>query len=221
MMNKDKKEICKDWNLYVITDLELAAPRRYPQIIREVLLGGANVIQIRDKTTPFEEMVDVCRKIKPMFHEFGASLIINDNPYLAREIDADGIHLGQEDMPVDIAREIVGKDKIIGLSTHTKQQSILALYMDVDYIGLGPIFPTPTKKYSFSPLGLEVLKWVSKEIPLPLVPIGGITSENILEVCQNGATAPAVISAVMAKDDLQSATRELIEIINQARRLVQ
>jgi thiamine-phosphate pyrophosphorylase len=219
MMNKDKKEICRKWNLYVITDLGLAAPRRYPQIVREVLLGGANVIQIRDKTTPFEEMVDLGRKIKPMFDEFGASLIINDNPYLAREIDADGLHLGQEDMPVDIAREIMGPDKIIGLSIHSKQQAIHALFLDVDYIGLGPIFSTPTKQYSFSPLGLEMIKWVSREIRIPLVPIGGITSDNILEVCRQGATAPAIVSAVMAKEDIQGATRELIEIINQVRRL--
>jgi len=219
MICADKKDICNHWNLYVITDLAMAAPRSYPQIVREVLLGGANVIQIRDKTTPFEEMVEIGRKIKPLFDEFGATFIINDNPYLAREIKADGVHLGQEDIPVDIAREIVGQDKIIGLSTHSKLQTIQALFMDVDYIGIGPIFPTATKQYPYAPLGLDMIKWVSREIRLPFVPIGGITSENILEICLLGATAPSVISAVMGKDDLTCATRELIDIINQKRQV--
>lgn len=181
-------------------------------------MGGANVIQIRDKTTPFETLIEIGRKVKPLFEEYGATLLVNDNPYLAKEIDADGVHLGQEDIPVDIAREIVGNDKIIGLSTHSRQQAIQALFLDVDYIGLGPIFPTNTKESSYAPLGLKMIGWVSREIRLPFVPVGGISVNNIRGVCQSGGTAPAVISAVMKKKNLTLATRELIDIINQERR---
>jgi len=217
MNTLDKKEICNSWNVYVITDMHMAAPRSYFQIIREILMGGANVIQLRDKTTPFEELVETGRKLKPLFDEYGATFIVNDNPYLAREVDADGVHLGQEDIPVDIAREIMGKDKIIGLSTHTKQQAILAMYLDVDYIGVGPVYATSTKKQKYSPLGLKFLSWIQKEVRLPFVPIGGIQKENITDVCHSGGTAPAVISAVMKADDLTLATRELVDIISQAR----
>jgi thiamine-phosphate pyrophosphorylase len=214
---KNKKEICRNWNLYVITDLAMAAPRNYIQIIREVLMGGANVIQLRDKTTPFEELIDIGCKIKPMFEEYGATLIVNDNPYLAKEIDADGVHLGQEDMPVDIAREIVGDDKLIGLSTHTRAQTIHAMFLNVDYIGVGPIFPTNTKESKYAPLGVSIIKWVSREIKLPFIPIGGINPENIKEVCLNGGTTPAVVSAIMKKNNLTEATRELINTINEVR----
>ena len=218
MKQINKKEICQSWNLYVITNLEMAAPLNYLQIIRKVLMGGANVIQIRDKTTPFENLVDMGRKIKPLFDEFGATMIINDNPYLAREIDADGVHIGQEDIPVDIAREIMGENKIIGLSTHTKQQAILAMFLDVDYIGLGPIFQTSTKKQEYKPLGIKIIEWASKDIRLPFIPIGGITEHNIAKVCQSGGIAPAVISAVMKHKDLTAATEHLLQIINQVRR---
>lgn len=217
MAIKNKKEICQSWNLYVITDLALAAPRNYIQIIREVLMGGANVIQIRDKTTPFEELIDIGCKIKPMFEEYGATLIVNDNPYLVKEIDADGVHLGQEDIPVDIAREIVGPGKLIGLSTHTKAQAIHAMFLDVDYIGVGPIFPTSTKESQYAPLSVSMIKWVSREIKLPFVPIGGINPDNIKEVCLSGGTAPAVVSAVMKTNNFTEATRELINAINEAR----
>ena len=217
MSVQNKKEVCRNWNLYVIADLGMAAPRTYVQIIREVLLGGGNVLQIRDKTTPFEDLVEIGRKIKPLFDEFGASLIVNDNPYLAKEINANGVHLGQEDIPVDIAREILGEDKIIGLSTHTKQQAIQALYLDVDYIGLGPIFKTSTKKSRYAPLGIKMIEWMTREISLPVGPIGGISKYNIAEVCKSGRNTPAVISAVMKEKDLTAATRDLIEIINQVR----
>lgn len=215
---KNKKELCRSWNLYVITDLRMAAPRSYPQIIREVLMGGANVIQLRDKTTPFEELVEVGRRMKPLFEEYRAALIVNDNPYLAREIDADGVHLGQQDIPVDIAREIVGPDKIIGLSTGSKQQAIHAMYLDVDYIGIGPIFLTSTKKIVRPPLGVKIIEWARAEVRLPIVPIGGITKKNIRSLRHEKGVTPAVISAVMDSDDMTAAARDLIDIINEERR---
>jgi len=218
---KDKKELCRNWNLYVITDIGMAAPRSYQQIFHEILLGGANVVQLRDKTTPFETLVDMGRKIKPLFEEFGATLIVNDNPYLAKEINADGVHLGQEDMPVDIAREIVGDEKLIGLSTHTKTQALMSMLMDVDYIGIGPIFPTMTKKQIYEPLGLSMIGWALREIRIPYVPIGGISSKNISDVWRIGKRAPAVVSAIMKAPDITTATQNLIGIINEIKQEMQ
>jgi thiamine-phosphate pyrophosphorylase len=218
MTPKEKNQICRNWNLYVITDINMAAPRSYPGIIREVLMGGANVIQLRDKSTPFENLVDIGKKIKPLFEEFGATFIINDNPYLAKEINADGVHIGQDDIPVDIAREIVGDDKIIGLSTHSKMQALNALSLDVDYIGIGPVFPTSTKPLSKS-LGIDIIKWADDVIPIPFVPIGGINKENISEISKICNTSPALVSAVMKSSDISEATSDLINIIKEARQI--
>jgi thiamine-phosphate pyrophosphorylase len=197
--------------MYVITDQRLARNRPYIDIIKAVLAGGAAIIQLRDKTTPFEELVKVGRILKSIAAEFGALLIVNDNPYLAKEINADGVHLGQTDMPTDIAREILGEEKIIGLSTHNKVQVLHAHLMDVDYIGLGPIFPTQTKKSHYEPLGTGIVSWAAAQTRLPCVAIGGIDKSNIGEVVRAGSDCVAVVSAVMAADDLALATRELIE----------
>lgn len=210
-----KKDIFALPGLYVITDRKMAGGRDYLQIVREVLLGGVRIIQLRDKETPFEDLVKVGKKIKNLTAEFGATLIVNDNPYLAREIDADGVHLGQTDMPVDIAREIVGKDKIIGLSTHNYRQISQAMMMEeVDYIGIGPIFPTTTKKSEYPPVGLKILRWAVENCSLPFVAIGGINKENITQVLSTGTRLIAVVSAVMSAPDITTAVRELVEIIH-------
>jgi thiamine-phosphate pyrophosphorylase len=197
--------------LYVITDQRLTANCSYVEIIKGVLAGGARIIQLRDKTTPFEDLLKVGPKLRSIAAEFGALLIVNDNPYLAREINADGVHLGQTDMPPDIAREILGKEKLIGLSTHSKIQVLGAQLMDVDYIGLGPIFPTQTKRSQYEPLGTDIISWAARQTRLPFVTIGGIDRNNIGEVVRSGAECVAVVSAVMGAEDMTRATRELIE----------
>lgn len=196
--------------LYVITDQRLARNRSYVDIVKAVLAGGARIVQLRDKTTPFENLLKIGPTLKSIAAEFGALLIVNDNPYLAKEIDADGVHLGQTDMPPDIAREILGHEKLIGLSTHNKMQILSAQLMEVDYIGLGPIFETQTKKSQYMPLGTEIISWAERQTQLPFVTIGGIDKQNIGEVVRAGAECVAVVSAVMSADDLTLATRELI-----------
>jgi thiamine-phosphate pyrophosphorylase len=208
-----EKKALHSLGLYPITDKALAGNRPYVEIVREVLLGGARIVQLRDKRTPFEELVEIGRALVVLVREFDALLIVNDNPYLAREIDADGVHLGQLDMPVDIAREVVGREKIIGLSTHSKEQAIVAQFMDVDYIGIGPIFPTTTKVSEHAPLGCGVVRWAARALETPFVAIGGINRENICEVVEAGARNVAVISAIMAAENIRDATRSFIEAI--------
>jgi thiamine-phosphate pyrophosphorylase len=206
-----KKSDLHSMGLYAITDRALTGNRAYVEIVREVLAGGARVVQLRDKRTPFDELVKIGKALVALVSEFDGLLIVNDNPYLAREIDAHGVHLGQMDMPVDIAREIVGRDKIIGLSAHSKVQALLAQFLDVDYIGVGPIYRTTTKVSEHAPLGCDILRWAAKELAIPFVAIGGITRENISQVIEAGARNVAVISAIMAAGNIREATRGLIQ----------
>ena len=202
------KDHIQSWRLYAITDIGLAGNKNYPEILESVLSAGARVVQLRDKSTPFEELMEIGPRLVQTTHERDAVLIVNDNPYLAREIDADGVHLGQTDMPPDIAREIVGPEKIIGLSTHTRPQAIKALAMDVDYIGIGPVFPTETKKSEYYPVGLSMVRWTAQKISLPFVCIGGITLENLPDVLAAGARSCAVVSGIMAAPDIGKSARE-------------
>ncbi|MFH0793591.1 MAG: thiamine phosphate synthase [bacterium] len=206
-----------DWGLYVIADADLASPASYPEIARQVFQGGARVLQLRDKKTPFEELVKTGRLLRALADEYGAALIVNDNPYLAREIDADGVHLGQEDTPVEIAREIVGPEKLIGLSTHNAFQAIQAQSLEVDYIGLGPIYATKTKKQPHPPLGGKVVRWAARDLRVPFVCIGGINLQNLEPLLEAGAMNFAVISAIMSSGDIEGSTRSLVEAIQRHR----
>ncbi len=210
LMNSFKHSPCNRWNLYVITDIGMAAPRSYKEIVFDVLDGGANVIQIRDKETPFDMLADICRDLRPIFHRHDAMMIINDDPILAAESGADGIHVGQDDMSIAEVRAIVGPETIIGLSTHTKQQALDAESSGADYIGIGPIFPTLTKEMYCPALGLEMLEWAAGTLKIPFVPIGGIGKDNIYNVWRVAYRAPAVISAIMKAGNLAEATRDLI-----------
>jgi thiamine-phosphate pyrophosphorylase len=145
-------------------------------------------------------------------------LIVNDNPYLAQAIDADGVHLGQTDFPAYIARELLGPEAIIGVSTHTKQQAVHALTLPVNYIGVGPFYPPTSKQSEYKPLGIEHVRWVKENVRLPIVAIGGITADKIKAVVQAGADNIAVIREVMGSGAIESKTRELCTIIDRARK---
>src|SRR5690606_16419126 len=123
-------------------------------------------------------------------------------PYLAREIDADGVHIGQDDFPPDIVREVIGPEKILGLSTHSKQQAIAATTWPIDYIGIGPVYPTSSKQSPYVPVGPSLIRWVRKHIPLATVAIGGITEETIPDVLAAGASNVAMIGELMKADDI-------------------
>ena len=211
----NSKTKINDWDLYAITDLKMAEGYDYPQIFEALLKAGVKVVQLRDKTTPFEELVSIGKDLKDLTQYFDAQLIVNDNPYLANAIDADGVHIGQEDCPIEIARDIIGPDKILGISTHNVPQAIKAQLMDVDYIAVGPIFDTFSKENPEKTLGLEMVKWATNTIKIPIVFIGGINSSNIMQVLENGGTCCAVISAVMNQKDICQAAGNLRAIIRE------
>lgn len=203
------------WGLYVIVDPAVAG-RPAEAVAEAALAGGATVLQLRDKTAPFEDLLTTGTALRCMTRDAGAALIVNDNPYLAREIGADGVHVGQHDFPLYLVREIVGPHAIIGLSTHTKQQALDARRQGADYIGVGPIYPTATKIDAAEVVGTALLEWVSDMVALPNVAIGGVTAERIPEVMAAGATNVAMIREVVSAPDIAARTRELRAAIDRA-----
>ena len=202
------------WGLYAIIDADMAG-KSHAEICRQLVAGGASVIQLRDKTSTFEELMDIGRELRQITREAGTLFIVNDNPYLARELDADGVHIDQEDFPPDIVREVVGDDKIVGLSTHSKQQAIAATTWPIDYIGVGPVYATSTKQSVNIPVGASLLRWVRQHIPLPTVAIGGITTQTLPDALAAGATNVAMIGELMRADDIQQKTTELVSLAAQ------
>ena len=174
--------------------------------------AGLDIIQFRVKNTPFKEALDIARSIKNLLKGKEVLFIVNDNIDLALSLDSDGIHLGQNDTLPEEARKLLGEKKIIGLSTHSINQMREAVKKDIDYISIGPIFPTPTKP-DYKSIGLEIIKTAAKEINIPFVAIGGIDESNIKDVIVMGAKRVAVVRAILSSNDPFTATKNLYETI--------
>ncbi|ODS34058.1 MAG: thiamine-phosphate pyrophosphorylase [Candidatus Scalindua rubra] len=174
---------------------------------RLVIDGGADAIQLREKTISDNEFTSLAIEIRDITTKRGTLLIINDRANVAREVNADGVHLGQHDMSVSEARDIIGNEKIIGVSTHNIVQARQAQKEGADYIAIGPVHPTATKDYEPS-IGLEVIQEISREISIPFIAIGAITLENLDEVLKAGASRVAVCSAIISSKDILSSTKQ-------------
>lgn len=198
----------RDFRLYVIIDKKVAKGRDPAYIAAEAIAGGADVIQLRAKESTAREVVAAGRAIRKAVGKDKAVFIVNDRPDIALAVDADGVHLGQDDMPVMAARSILGKDKVIGLSTHSLEQAVEAQNSGVDYIGLGPIFSTPTKP-GYKAVGLELIKKVENISKVPFVVIGGIDESNIDDVIAAGGSRVAVVRAVCGAEDIRQAAKRL------------
>jgi thiamine-phosphate pyrophosphorylase len=206
------REAIAHWGLYAITDKEMAGGRTHAEIGAELIEGGVRVIQVRDKKTPFERLIEEAAQLVEIARPRGVAVIVNDNPYLAREADADGVHLGQTDCSPAIARDIIGPDRLIGLSTHTRLQALRAQAEEVDYIGLGPIYTTATKAQAYLPLGLTTVRWAVAQLRVPFVAIGGITETTIADVLAAGARHCAMISVLMTSPDIAATTRRFVQL---------
>lgn len=161
-----------------------------------VLRAGIRWIQYREKNKPRRDIYNEAALLRKLTAEFKASFIVNDHADIALAVNADGVHLGQEDLPLKEARKILGKTKIIGISTHSIEQAIEAEAGGADYVGFGPVFHTKTKDAG-KPKGIQMLKEVKKHVKIPVIAIGGITSENLQSVLDSGADAVAVASAIL------------------------
>ncbi|MCM8783770.1 MAG: thiamine phosphate synthase [Candidatus Omnitrophica bacterium] len=200
-------------SLYAILDLDLPYLKKDPfSLTKDLICGGIDILQLRAKSLSGNYLVDIGMKIKKITKKKKVIFIINDRVDIAKAIDADGVHLGQEDLPVNLARRILGKNKIIGLSTHNLYQAKRAQLQDIDYISVGPVFKSPTKP-NLKPLGIETLRKIIEIVNLPIVAIGGINLRNIQLVLSSGVESIALISAILR-------TREIVSKVKLFKRLI-
>ncbi len=198
--------------LYVITDPTL---REHTEAVRLALQGGARLIQLRDKHATTRQLVQVGQTLRELTSAYDALLIINDRLDVALAVSADGVHLGQEDMPVPLARRIGGQNLIIGVSAETVEEALQAEREGADYLGVGPMFPTATKSDAGTPIGPERLREIKQAVHIPVFGIGGITLSNAPAVLSAGADGICVISAVLSAEDPEHATRQLIALCSE------
>jgi thiamine-phosphate pyrophosphorylase len=202
--------------LYVILDRQFLAGRDELDITGQIIEGGASVIQLRDKQSKKGELLLVAQKLKELCSQADVLFMINDYLDLAMAVDADGLHVGQEDLPLPVIRRELPIDKIVGCSVTTLSQATKAQAEGADYIAVGSIFPTATKKGA-AVVGVNMLKELKRTISTPLVAIGGINQNNIGEVVSAGADAVAVISAILSEKDVKEAVQKLIAKIDLAK----
>ena len=196
--------------LYVITESMISRGRSNEQIVREAMKGGAGIIQLREKEWGKNKIKNEAIRLLKICRENNVLFIVNDYVDVALEIGADGVHLGQSDMPIKEAREICGDRLIIGLSTHSIEQAVKADMEGADYITIGPIYKTRAKDYT---IGINLIKEIINKIKKPLIAIGGINDNNIDSVLGQGVKSVAVISAVVSSDDVRGTAFQLVSRI--------
>ncbi|GAB6098348.1 thiamine phosphate synthase [Halanaerocella petrolearia] len=200
-------------DLYCITAEKYSLGRSNIEIAREMLEAGIEIIQYREKKKKMLYKYQECKKLRKMTAQADASLIINDNVDLALAVEADGVHIGQEDLPVREVRNLLGPNKIIGLSTHSPKQAREAQKKQVDYIGVGPIFETNTKEDVCAPVGLDYLDYVVENIALPFVAIGGIKEHNIDIVKNRGANCISMVTEIVGAENIKEKIQSIREKI--------
>lgn len=205
---------CSRWQLYVVLDRAALRGRDPVEIAAAAIRGGADALQWRDKGGSARDILQTAGRLLPIARRADIPLIINDRADLARTLGADGVHLGQEDLPLAAARDILGPGRLIGTSTHSLEQAASAQADGADYLGFGPIFPTPTKP-DYGSVGLARLNEISRTIHAPVVCIGGIDRTNVQQVIESGGRCIAVVRAVCSADEPESSARDLKQRIVQ------
>lgn len=199
-----KKIFLNDKKLYLVTNSDnFESDEIFLDKVALSIKSGVDIVQLREKNTTSKRFIYLAQRIRELTSHFGAAFIVNDRVDIAKISNADGVHLGQDDIPVSYAREILGDNAIIGVSTHCPEHAKKAITDGADYIGVGPVFKTPTKP-SKDPVGLEYVKWAADNVNIPFFAIGSIDTANIKEVVQAGAKRVAVIRAIMYADDIES-----------------
>jgi thiamine-phosphate pyrophosphorylase len=195
--------------LYCLTAEKFSLGRSNVDVVREMLEAGVKIVQYREKTKDMRDKYEECLAIREMTRHADACFIVNDDIHLAMAVDADGVHVGQEDLPIPVVRSLVGQDRIIGLSTHDSDQARKAVDFGVDYIGVGPVYPTSTKKNVCDAVGLEYLDFVVENIDLPFVAIGGIKVKNVAEPVRHGARCVAMVTEIVGAADIATSVQKV------------
>lgn len=212
-MNKLNKFRLKDKKLYLVTNSDsFDSEDAFLDAVASALKGGVDLVQLREKNSSAKRIIELGKKVRALCSHYNALFIINDRIDIAQIVDADGVHLGQDDADVEAAREILGENTIVGISTHEPAQALKAVQDGADYIGVGPVFTTPTKPGRAS-VGLEYVKWSSGNIEIPFYAIGGIDEENIEQVLKSGASRVAVVRAIINSVSPQKAAEKFVNLL--------
>ncbi len=196
-------------DIYSLTDSTLSLGRSVEEVAAALLAAGVKILQYREKKLKAGDMLRECQLLRAMTREAHACFIVNDHVDIALLVDADGVHIGQEDLPLPEVRRLVGPEKIIGLSTHNPEQAREAVALGADYIGVGPIFATQTKEDVCAPVGYSYLDWVYQHIDIPFVAIGGIKEHNIKEVVAHGGHCCALVSELVSAQNIAQRVQEV------------
>jgi thiamine-phosphate pyrophosphorylase len=210
---KQRTEAFRSVDLYPVIGERFCSGRPSVEVLKGVILGGARIVQFREKDFPEHEIFRRAEQYRRITADAGILLVINDRVDIAMAVDADGVHLGQDDIPLEAARRIA-PDLLIGVSTHSMEEALAAREGGADYVNVGPIFPTKTKQGVSRTLGPEAVTEIGERIELPYTVMGGIKEENLHEVLSRGARRVAVVTAVTQAPDVEKTTRSLVERIS-------
>ena len=198
--------------LYAVTDSRWLKGSTLATAVEKALAGGVTCVQLREKQLPFDEFLRTAKEIKTLCQNYHVPFIVDDNLDIALACDADGLHIGQNDMPAAKARQLLGPDKILGVSAQTIKQAVAACQDGADYLGVGAVFPTGTKTDAVE-VPLDTLKAITAAVDIPVVAIGGIGADNIAQLSGTGIAGAAVVSAIFAQEDIKKAAANLRQLI--------
>lgn len=204
-------ELEKSLLLYAVTDRAWTKDVSLYEQVEQTLKGGTTFVQLREKDLPYEDFLQEGKEIQELCKKYQVPFVINDNVQLAKELDTDGVHIGQDDMEISEARNLIGNDKILGVSVQTVEDAIFAEKEGADYLGVGAVFSTSTKLDAVD-VSYQMLKEICSAVKIPVVAIGGINKNNILDLQNSGICGVAVVSAIFAEDDIEKATIDLLKI---------
>lgn len=200
-----------DYTLYLVTDRDVLKGKNLIDSIEKSIKGGVTIVQLREKNVGSLEFYKLALKVKEVTDRYCVPLIINDRIDIALAVDAAGVHIGQSDIPAEVARKIIGDKKILGVSTATLEEAVLAEKQGADYLGIGAVFQTDTKKDARN-VSIHLLREIKNAINIPVVAIGGINEKNIHQLKDTGIDGVAIVSAILGKDHEECASRELLSI---------
>ena len=203
--------------LYLVTDAGLSRGRSQAAIVEAAIRGGVTIVQYREKAATTRRMIEEAAELLGICRAAGVPFIVNDRLDVALAVDADGVHVGQDDLPATIARRLIGMKKILGVSAGSVDEARRAVDDGADYIGASPVFSTPTKPDAPPPLGIDGLRVMSRAVSIPVVAIGGINQGNAAAIMEAGAAGIAVVSAIVGAEDVEAAARALRAVLEKVK----